>query len=76
MCDLCYTHISLVAQYTKCLAAYQDATYKLMFGHFLRSENGKGDTIDRLGSLHLLLEDFAGHQRVLAAAQAAPLLVK
>lgn len=66
----------LTLQYTKCLAAFQDTTYKLMFGHFLRSENGKGDTIDRLGSLHLLLENFSSHQRILATAQVAPLLIK
>jgi hypothetical protein len=47
-----------------------------MFGHFLRGENGKGDTIDRLGSLHLLLEDFSGHQRIIATAQVAPMLIK
>ena len=68
--------LSPLSQYTKCLAAYQDATYKLMFGHFLRGENGKGDTIDRLSSLHLLLEDFSRHPRIIATAQVAPLLVE
>ena len=37
----------LLPQYTKCLLALQDQTHKLMFGHFLRVESGRGDTIDR-----------------------------
>lgn len=63
-------------RYSKCLAAFQDGTYKFMFGHFLRSENGKGDTIDRLGSLHHLLLDFVEHERVKAVSRIAPLLMK
>ena len=43
---------------------------------FSCSETGRGDTIDRLGNLHLLLSDFSHHQRVLAAAQVAPQLVR
>lgn len=38
---------NLLPQYTKCLTAFQDPSHKLMFGHFLRSETGRGDTIDR-----------------------------
>ena len=68
--------VNLFPCYTKCLAAFQDATYKFMFGHFLRSENGKGDTIDRLGSLHHLLLDFVEHERVKAVSLVAPLLMK
>lgn len=63
-------------RYSKCLAAFQDGSYKFMFGHFLRSENGKGDTIDRLGSLHLLLLDFVEHERVKAVSQVAPLMIR
>jgi len=47
-----------------------------MFGHFLRSENGRGDTIDRLSTLHHLLGNFSSHHRVMAAAQITPLLLK
>lgn len=68
--------LNLYPRYSKCLAAFQDGTYKLMFGHFLRSENGRGDTIDRLGSLHHLLLDFVEHERVKAASRVAPLLFK
>jgi len=66
----------LYPNYAKCLAAFQDSTYKLMFGHFLRSENGKGDTIDRLGNIHHLLLDFVGHERVKGVSRVAPLLLK
>jgi AP-5 complex subunit zeta-1 len=70
------TDQNLLPQYNRCLASYQDTAHKLMFGHFLRSETGRGDTIDRLGNLHLLLSDFSQHQRVLAAAQVAPQMVR
>lgn len=65
-----------IPQYTKCLTAYQDPAHRLMFGHYLRTETGKGDTIDRLSTLHHLLGDFSGHQRVLAAAEVTPLLLR
>ena len=70
------TDINFSPCYAKSLAAFQDGTYKLMFGHFLRSENGKGDTIDKLASLHHLLLDFAGHERVKAASRIAPLMMR
>ena len=66
----------LYPKYSKCLAAFQDSSYKLMFGHFLRSENGKGDTIDRLASVHHLLLDFVEHERVKAVSRVAPLLLR
>lgn len=68
--------VSINPPYAKSLAAFQDATYKFMFGHFLRSENGKGDTIDKLASLHHLLLDFVEHERVIAVANIAPLMMK
>ncbi len=47
-----------------------------MFGHFQRSESGRGDTIDKLKSLVFLLEDFSEHQRVVEMARVTPLLIK
>ena len=47
-----------------------------MFGHFLRNESGKGDTIDKLKSLVVLLEDFSEHRRVVEMARVTPLLIK
>ena len=41
----------LLPQYMQSLSALQDQGYKLMFGHYLRNESGRGDTIDR--SVHL-----------------------
>lgn len=67
---------NMLPQYAKCLAAFQDSTHKLMFGHFLRTESGHGDTIDRLTTIQHLLSDFSAHQRVIAAAQCVPLLLK
>ena len=66
----------LYPQYASCLAAFQDTTHRLMFGHFLRSENGKGDTIDHLGRIHNILMDFVNHERVKGLARVAPLLLK
>ncbi|XP_064407104.1 AP-5 complex subunit zeta-1-like [Halichondria panicea] len=65
-----------VSPYAKCLAAFQEPTHKLMFGHFQRSESGRGDTIDKLKSLVFLLEDFSEHQRVVEMARVTPLLIK
>jgi len=63
-----------------------------MFGHFLRDSVGRGDTIDklvptwsmgyftisihRLGQIHALLIEFNSHARVVAAAEAVPLLLR
>ena len=52
-----HTHaVNMQPQYAACLATFQDPTHRLMFGHFLRSETGRGDTIDRLTShTHIVL---------------------
>eukprot|EP00731_Ephydatia_muelleri_P028511 Em0020g155a len=62
--------------YARCIAAFQETTNKLMFGHFLRVESGRGDTIDRLGLLHQLLGDLSQHPRVTGAAEITPLLLR
>ena len=45
---------NLLPQYSVCLAALQNPSYKLMFGYFLRNESGRGDTIDRFSDYILL----------------------
>ncbi len=60
----------------KCMVAFQDPVHRLMFGHFLRSESGRGDTIDKLKTLLNLLEDFSDHPRVVEMARVTPLLLK
>ena len=70
------TDTSFLPQYTKCLAAFQDPAHKFMCGYFLRTESGKGDTINKLKTLLNLLEDFSEHQRVVEVAEVTPVLVK
>ena len=38
---------NLVVEHSTSLSALQDQSHKLMFRHFLRTESGRGDTIDR-----------------------------
>jgi AP-5 complex subunit zeta-1 len=66
----------MLPQYLECLTALQDQSNKLLFGHFLRNESGRGDTIDKLKYLHEILEDFNKHQRIINASEIVPLLLK
>lgn len=63
-------------QFARCIAAFQEPSNKLMFGHFLRSESGRGDTIDRLTLIQQLLSDLSQHPRVTGAAEITPLLLR
>jgi AP-5 complex subunit zeta-1 len=67
---------NMLPQYLECLTALQDQSNKLLFGHFLRNESGRGDTIDKLKYLHEILEDFNKHQRIINASEIVPLLLK
>ncbi len=38
---------NFLPQYSMCFSELTDPNHKLMYGHFLRNESGRGDTIDR-----------------------------
>ncbi|KAJ7367412.1 AP-5 complex subunit zeta-1, partial [Desmophyllum pertusum] len=54
---------------------FLDPEYKPLFSFILRLEAGQGDTIDRLATLHSLLEDRLEQPRVVVSAQIAPVLL-
>jgi len=49
--------------------------YRPLFSFILRPESGHGDTIDKLSTLHSLLEDRLEEPRVVVSAQIAPVLL-
>ncbi|XP_078356065.1 AP-5 complex subunit zeta-1-like [Oculina patagonica] len=54
---------------------FLDPEYKPLFSYIMRLEAGQGDTIDKLATLHSLLEDRLEQPRVVVSAQIAPVLL-
>jgi len=55
---------------------FLDPEYKPLFSYIMRLEAGQGDTINKLKTLHSLLEDRLDQPRVVVSAQIAPVLLK
>jgi len=54
---------------------FLDPEYKPLFSYIMRLEAGQGDTINKLKTLHSLLEDRLDQPRVVVSAQIAPVLL-
>ncbi|XP_076865302.1 AP-5 complex subunit zeta-1 isoform X2 [Brachyhypopomus gauderio] len=57
------------------LEAFRQPAYRGLFLYILRPEAGTGDTIDRLSTLHEVLEGMVESPRVLRCAQIVPVLL-
>lgn len=55
--------------------AFLEPKYRPLFSFIMRPEAGQGDTIDKLPTLHSLLEDRLELPRVVVSAQIAPVLL-
>ncbi|XP_050391533.1 AP-5 complex subunit zeta-1 [Patella vulgata] len=58
------------------IEAYQMALYRPLFIFITRIEGGHGDTINRLKSLHSVLDDMKNSARVLVTSQTVPVLLR
>ncbi|XP_062507913.1 AP-5 complex subunit zeta-1-like [Corticium candelabrum] len=58
------------------VTAAQQQQHMPLLWFIMRSEGGHGDTINRLGQLHSILEDMSSHPRVQYCADSVPVLVK
>lgn len=58
------------------IEAYQHPIYRPMFLFFTRGEGGQGDTINKLGKFHKILEDYTRHPRVIVCSQVVPALLR
>ncbi|ESP03920.1 hypothetical protein LOTGIDRAFT_230221 [Lottia gigantea] len=58
------------------LEAYQMALYRPLLTFITRVEGGHGDTINRLDSLHGVLDDLKNNPRVTVASQTVPVLLR
>lgn len=56
--------------------AFHTPRYKPLFSFICRSEGGQGDTINKLSSLHRVLEDVKNSARVVCCSQVVPLLLR
>ncbi|RMX54680.1 hypothetical protein pdam_00009343 [Pocillopora damicornis] len=54
---------------------FLEPEYKPLFSFIMRLEAGQGDTIDRLSTLHHLLQDRLEQPRVVVSAQISPVLL-
>ncbi|PVD38123.1 hypothetical protein C0Q70_00734 [Pomacea canaliculata] len=57
-------------------AFHTPARYRPLFSFITRNESGQGDTINKLSSLHKVLEDMRSSARVVYCSQTIPLLLK
>ncbi|KAK7113111.1 hypothetical protein V1264_012460 [Littorina saxatilis] len=61
---------------TSSLEAFHMPRFKPLFHFVCRTEGGQGDTINRLSSLHKVLEDVRNSARVFCSAQVVPVLIR
>ncbi|KAL8593193.1 hypothetical protein ACOMHN_009848 [Nucella lapillus] len=59
-----------------CIEAFHTPRFKPLFNFICRTHAGQGDTINRLSSLHIVLEEVKGKARVTYCSQVVPLLIR